>query len=102
MFGWEFSYCHILFSSYPQVRFFELKDLPDGSKVDEQRIGRLTGLLAAAFSFAQFTTSLLWGLISNLIGRKVCVAWDDELLRCWSGIVLRLQTKEGFVPCCHE
>jgi MFS family permease len=38
--------------------------------VDEQRVGRLTGLLAGAFSFAQFTTSLLWGAASNVVGRK--------------------------------
>jgi len=54
-----------------QVRRYEEEKLPPGAVVDEQTIGRLTGLLAAAFSFAQFCTSLLWGLISNIIGRKV-------------------------------
>eukprot|EP00200_Dunaliella_tertiolecta_P013041 CAMPEP_0202392632 /NCGR_PEP_ID=MMETSP1127-20130417/92481_1 /ASSEMBLY_ACC=CAM_ASM_000462 /TAXON_ID=3047 /ORGANISM="Dunaliella tertiolecta, Strain CCMP1320" /LENGTH=773 /DNA_ID=CAMNT_0048995161 /DNA_START=24 /DNA_END=2345 /DNA_ORIENTATION=- len=52
------------------VRRYEEDKLPTGAVVDEQTIGRLTGLLAAAFSFAQFCTSLLWGLISNIIGRK--------------------------------
>lgn len=36
-----------------------------------QVVGRLTGILAAVFSLAQFTTSLLWGVISNIVGRKV-------------------------------
>lgn len=42
----------------------------DGAS-DEARIGRLTGLLAAAYSFAQFTTSYGWGVFSSRFGRKV-------------------------------
>lgn len=38
---------------------------------DEAQIGRLTGLLAAVYSFAQFTTSYAWGIFSSRFGRKV-------------------------------
>lgn len=59
-----------------QVRRFEEQSLglAPGAVLDEasqQAIGRRTGMLAAAFSFAQCATSLLWGLVSNLLGRKV-------------------------------
>jgi MFS family permease len=38
---------------------------------DEGSVGRLTGLLAALYSFAQFTTSYAWGIFSTRFGRKV-------------------------------
>jgi MFS family permease len=46
---------------------------PGGStQLDEALIGRLTGALAAVYSFSQFSTSYLWGVASNRWGRK-CV-----------------------------
>jgi len=43
-----------------------------GRPADEQAVGRRTGLLAAVYSFAQFTTCYAWGLASNRpeCGRK--------------------------------
>ncbi|KXZ56025.1 hypothetical protein GPECTOR_2g1577 [Gonium pectorale] len=38
--------------------------------VDEQVVGRLTGLLAGIFSFAGFLTAYAWGCASNYVGRK--------------------------------
>jgi MFS family permease len=49
------------------VRAFE------GGQGDEAQIGRLTGLLAAVYSFAQFTTSYAWGVFSSRCGRKVSI-----------------------------
>lgn len=37
----------------------------------EQLIAQLTGLLAAMQSFARSLTALPWGLLSDIIGRKV-------------------------------
>ena len=37
----------------------------------EQLIAQLTGLLAAMQSFARSLTALPWGLLSDVIGRKV-------------------------------
>jgi MFS family permease len=45
-----------------------------GGVGDEAQIGRLTGLLAAVYSFAQFTTSYAWGVFSSRFGRKVRVS----------------------------
>ncbi|EFJ50590.1 hypothetical protein VOLCADRAFT_103803 [Volvox carteri f. nagariensis] len=39
-------------------------------EVDEQVVGRLTGLLAGIFSFSSFLTAYAWGCASNYIGRK--------------------------------
>lgn len=51
------------------VRAFE------GGEGDEAQIGRMTGLLAAVYSFAQFTTSYAWGVFSSKFGRKVRTGW---------------------------
>jgi len=40
---------------------------------DEAAVGWSTGVLAAAFSFAQFLTSMLWGRVSDSVGRKPIV-----------------------------
>lgn len=50
------------------VREFEKNE--ESEQQNEQRIGRLTGLLAALYSFAQCFTSLPWAWASNHIGRK--------------------------------
>lgn len=49
-----------------------------GQQVDERVVSRLTGLLAGSFSFAQLVTSLLWGMISNQVGTKVCVLFVKQ------------------------
>lgn len=56
------------------VRAFE------GGEGDEAQIGRMTGLLAAVYSFAQFTTSYAWGVFSSKFGRKVRTG-------CWCSVV---------------
>lgn len=33
-------------------------------------MGRLTGMLAAIYSFSQFTTCYVWSILSNHYGRK--------------------------------
>ncbi len=56
---------------------------------DEQRIGRLTGLLAGVFSFAQFLTSYAWGVYSNSRGRKpvmLCGTLSTCLALVWFGL----------------
>lgn len=40
---------------------------------DEVQVGRLTGLLASLYCLGQFCTSMLWGRISDHVGRKVVV-----------------------------
>lgn len=52
------------------VAVFMVRNFEAGEQMDEARIGRLTGLLAALYSFTQCTTSLPWGVVSNRIGRK--------------------------------
>lgn len=42
-----------------------------GSTPGEAEVGRLTGGLAAFYSFSQFTLSYAWGIISSRYGRKV-------------------------------
>ncbi len=52
------------------VRDFQ-RERTGSDVVDEQVVGRLTGLLAGIFSFASFLTAYAWGWVSNYIGRKV-------------------------------
>jgi MFS family permease len=45
-----------------------------GGAPDEAAVGTWTGVLAAAFSFSQFLTSMAWGRVSDSVGRKPIVA----------------------------
>lgn len=38
--------------------------------ISEERVSRLTGLLAAVYSSSAFLTALAWGYLSDHIGRK--------------------------------
>ncbi|GLC73711.1 hypothetical protein PLESTF_001411000 [Pleodorina starrii] len=56
------------------VRDFEAAKLSGHEgEVDEQVVGRMTGLLAGIFSFSSFLTAYAWGCASNYIGRKPVV-----------------------------
>lgn len=41
--------------------------------ISEERVSRLTGLLAAVYSSSSFLTALGWGYLSDRIGRKPVV-----------------------------
>ncbi|GLI58932.1 hypothetical protein VaNZ11_000718 [Volvox africanus] len=47
--------------------------------VDEQVVGRLTGLLAGIFSFSSFLTAYAWGCASNYIGRKPVIVLGNAV-----------------------
>ena len=55
------------------VQVYLVRDF-SGPGTSEQAIGQLTGLLAAAQSFARSLTAFPWGILSDLIGRKVGAA----------------------------
>lgn len=63
-----------------------------GGSGDEAQIGRLTGLLAAVYSFSQFTTSYAWGIFSSRFGRKVSVSFNLKL-------PLKVHNSKG-IACC--
>ncbi|KAK9823826.1 hypothetical protein WJX72_005779 [[Myrmecia] bisecta] len=44
---------------------------------NEQRVGQLTGVLAACFCFSQFVTSYPWGMFSDRWGRKRLVVMSN-------------------------
>ena len=48
-----------------------VREIYKDSEDNEQLIAQLTGLLAAMQSFARSLTALPWGLLSDIIGRKV-------------------------------
>ncbi|KAI8877030.1 MFS general substrate transporter [Backusella circina FSU 941] len=48
---------------YPMVKSFNVSD-------DEKEIGRYTGWIASSFYIAQFCTIMIWGRVSDLIGRR--------------------------------
>lgn len=58
--------------------------LPDMVKsfpgMDEEQVGLYVGLLASAFALAQLTTNLLWGYVSDIIGRKPVMLMGTSLL----------------------
>ncbi len=41
--------------------------------ISEERVSRLTGVLAAVYSSSQFLTALAWGYLSDRIGRRPVV-----------------------------
>ncbi|KAG2445989.1 hypothetical protein HXX76_000592 [Chlamydomonas incerta] len=62
------------------VRDFEAaKHGGNEAEVDEQRVGRLTGLLAGIFSFSGFLTAYAWGCASNYVGRKPVIALGNAV-----------------------
>ncbi|KAI1841384.1 hypothetical protein JX265_007469 [Neoarthrinium moseri] len=48
--------------------------------VDDEKVGVYVGLLASAFALAQLTTNLLWGYVSDIIGRKPVMLMGTTLL----------------------
>ena len=58
-----------LFLPYTLAAYM-VRDFAKG-EYSEQTIGQLTGLLAAASSFARSVTAFSWGLLSDKTGRKV-------------------------------
>ncbi|KAI0125309.1 major facilitator superfamily transporter [Xylariales sp. AK1849] len=48
--------------------------------MDEERVGVYVGLLASAFALAQLTTNLIWGYLSDIIGRKPVMLVGTSLL----------------------
>lgn len=45
--------------------------------ISEERVSRLTGLLAAVYSSSSFLTALGWGYLSDHIGRKPVVVFGN-------------------------
>lgn len=62
----------------------------------EERIGRLTGILAASFSAAQFFTSYLWGVFMDRFGRKV------RRLAAYTTWPSRLQSHRVYAQLCQS
>lgn len=42
---------------------------------DDRQIAIYAGLVTSAFAFAEFSTSVLWGRLSDRIGRKPVLLW---------------------------
>ncbi|KAK9796255.1 hypothetical protein WJX73_006157 [Symbiochloris irregularis] len=59
------------------VAVFFVRRFASGPDDGEEHVGRLTGLLAAAFTFAQFLTSFLWGRTGDSFGRKPLVVMSN-------------------------
>ncbi|EIE19491.1 MFS general substrate transporter [Coccomyxa subellipsoidea C-169] len=59
------------------------------AQVDEETVGRLTGILASVFCGAQFLTSYSWGVFSDKYGRK-CVLLMSIISGCISAIIFGL------------
>ena len=61
-------------TSLQSYMFYQLKSFPnpDGSTPSDSTVARQAGILAAAFTGAQFTTAMLWGRAadSEMFGRK--------------------------------
>lgn len=55
---------------------FMVRDFYQDKGGSEQLIAQLTGLLAATQSFARSLTSLPWGILSDIVGRKVNIFQD--------------------------
>ena len=65
------------------VSVFMVRDFYQDKGGSEQLIAQLTGLLAATQSFSRTLSSLPWGIISDIVGRKVTTtsfaAWTLKL-----------------------
>ncbi|KAH6648789.1 major facilitator superfamily domain-containing protein, partial [Truncatella angustata] len=48
--------------------------------VDSEKVGVYVGLLASSFALAQLTTNLMWGYLSDIIGRKPVMLLGTSLL----------------------
>ncbi|KAK9775235.1 putative Major facilitator superfamily (MFS) profile domain-containing protein [Seiridium cardinale] len=48
--------------------------------IDSEKVGVYVGLLASAFALAQLTTNLIWGYLSDIIGRKPVMLLGTSLL----------------------
>lgn len=61
-------------TSLQSYMFYQLKSfkLPDGSSPSDETVARQAGILAAAFTGAQFMTAIMWGRLSDWqgMGRK--------------------------------
>lgn len=49
-------------------------------EVGDERVGVYVGLLASSFAMAQLTTNLLWGYLSDIIGRKPVMLLGTSML----------------------
>ena len=49
--------------SYRMIQSFDITQ-------DENKLGVYSGLLITAFAFAEFSTGMLWGRVSDKVGRK--------------------------------
>jgi len=54
-------------SIFPYI-YFMIKDF--GIAKNEQQIAVYAGLVTSAFAFAEFSTGVVWGRLSDKIGRK--------------------------------
>ena len=72
-----------------------------GHLANEERVARLTGLLAACFCGAQFLTSFAWGLLSDRVGRKACPSdpWTDLHIARGSSYVVTQLLPDDVVQC---
>lgn len=47
-----------------------------------ERLGFYAGMLAASFCAAQFTSSIPWGIVSDMYGRKPAILVRQQLVVC--------------------
>jgi len=47
-----------------------------------ERLGFYAGMLAASFCAAQFTSSIPWGIVSDMYGRKPAILVRQHLVAC--------------------
>ncbi len=66
--------------------------------IGEERVSRLTGLLAAVYSSSQFLTALAWGYLSDRIGRRPVVIIGNVVRQSQSQIA-KLSTKDALAVC---
>ena len=79
--------------SYRMIQSFDITQ-------DETKLGVYSGLLITAFAFAEFSTGMLWGRVSDKVGRKpvlimglvgtaismICFGFSKNL---WTAIISR-------------
>jgi MFS family permease len=75
-------------SIFPYV-FYMIKDF--GTTNDESKIAVYAGMVTSAFAFAEFSSGVVWGRLSDRIGRK------PVLLTGLAGTALSMLTF-GFAP----
>ncbi|KAI0142026.1 major facilitator superfamily transporter [Pestalotiopsis sp. NC0098] len=68
--------------------------------VDSERVGVYVGLLASSFALAQLTTNLLWGYLSDIIGRKPVMLMGTSLL-CGCFILFGFCTRYWHIVLVH-